>query len=97
VSVQRIYVHADLEPFLDRFAARVKALSVGDPHLPETEVGPLILPREADRVSAWIEEAVSSGAKLIGGRRINSTTLVHRSSSTRLATPKSRASKCSAQ
>jgi acyl-CoA reductase-like NAD-dependent aldehyde dehydrogenase len=63
-------------PFLDRFAARVKALRVGDPLLPETEVGPLILPHEADRVSAWIEEAVSAGAKLIGGRRINSTTLV---------------------
>ena len=44
VSVQRIYVHADLErAFLDRFAARVAALRVGDPLSPETEVGPLIL------------------------------------------------------
>ena len=49
---------------------------VGDPLLPETEVGPLILPREADRVSAWTEEAVSAGARLIGGGRINSTTLI---------------------
>jgi acyl-CoA reductase-like NAD-dependent aldehyde dehydrogenase len=77
VSVQRIYVHADLErEFLDRFATRVKALKVGDPLLPETEVGPLILPREADRVSAWTEEAVSAGAKLIGGGRLSSTTLI---------------------
>ena len=77
VSVQRIYVHADLErEFLDRFAARVKALRVGDPLLPETEVGPLIFPREADRVLAWTEEAVSAGAKLIGGGRINSSTLI---------------------
>ena len=76
VSVQRIYVHTDLErEFLDRFAARVKALRVGDPLLPETEVGPLILPREADRVSSWTEEAVSVGAKLIGGGRVSSTTL----------------------
>jgi acyl-CoA reductase-like NAD-dependent aldehyde dehydrogenase len=29
---------------------------------PETEVGPLINPREADRVTAWIDEAVSAGA-----------------------------------
>jgi acyl-CoA reductase-like NAD-dependent aldehyde dehydrogenase len=77
VSVQRIYVHTDLESvFLDRFAARVRALKVGDPVLPETEVGPLILPREADRVLAWTNEAVSAGAKLIGGGRLNSTTLV---------------------
>jgi acyl-CoA reductase-like NAD-dependent aldehyde dehydrogenase len=76
VSVQRIYVHADLErAFLERFAARVKALRVGDPLLAETEVGPLILPREADRVSTWTEEAVAAGAKLIGGGCINGTTL----------------------
>lgn len=76
VSVQRIYVHEDLQrDFLDRFATRVKALRVGDPLLPETEVGPLILPREADRVLTWTEEAVSAGAKLIGGGSINGTTL----------------------
>ena len=76
VSVQRIYVHADLEgAFLDRFAARVTALKVGDPLLAETEVGPLILPREADRVLAWTAEAVGAGAKLIGGGRLNSSTL----------------------
>jgi acyl-CoA reductase-like NAD-dependent aldehyde dehydrogenase len=77
VSVQRIYVHADLErAFLDRFAASVAALKVGDPILRETEVGPLIRPRETDRVRAWIEEAVVAGARLIGGERTNATTLV---------------------
>jgi hypothetical protein len=65
-SVQRIYVHADLgSAFLDRFSARVAALRVGDPLSPKTEVGPLIHPREADRVLAWTDEAVSAGAKLI--------------------------------
>jgi acyl-CoA reductase-like NAD-dependent aldehyde dehydrogenase len=77
VSVQRIYVHADLErEFLEPFAARVQALRVGDPLLPETEMGPLILPREADRVAAWIDEAVSGGARLIGGGRLSATTLL---------------------
>ena len=76
VSVQRIFVHADLErEFIDRFSARVAALKVGDPVSPQTEVGPLILPREADRVSTWIDEAVSGGARLIGGGRVNSSTL----------------------
>ena len=65
VSVQRIYVHADLEhAFLARFAASVAALKVGDPLLPETEVGPLIRPPEADRVLAWTGEAVAAGARL---------------------------------
>ncbi len=77
VSVQRIYVHADLErAFLDRFAARVAALRVGDPVRPEIEMGPLIHPREVNRVSAWAEEAVAAGARLIGGGRLSSTTLL---------------------
>jgi len=76
VSVQRIYVHADLQgAFLDRFAARVAQLKVGDPVRPDTEMGPLILPREADRVEAWIGEAVAAGARLIGGGRLSNTTL----------------------
>ncbi len=77
VSTQRIFVHADLhDAFLERFAARVAALRVGDPALIETEVRPLILPREADRVSSWIEEAVAGGARLLGGGRLSETTLV---------------------
>ncbi|MCK8787281.1 aldehyde dehydrogenase family protein [Roseomonas sp. NAR14] len=76
VSVQRIFVHEErLEEFAERFAARVAALRVGDPLLPDTEVGPLILPRETDRVAAWTEEAVAAGATLLGGGRLSETTL----------------------
>jgi len=76
VSVQRIFVHADLMPsFLERFAACVAALKVGDPTQPETEVGPLISPGEADRVAEWTDEAVAGGARLIGGGRESATTL----------------------
>ena len=76
VSVQRIYVHADLqEAFIERFAARVEKLVVGDPRLPETEVGPLITPAEAERVEDWITQAVTAGARLIGGGRLSETTL----------------------
>lgn len=76
VSVQRIYVHASLQTeFSDRFARRVQALRTGDPLLAETEVGPLITPKEADRVQAWIDEAVAAGARPIGGGRLNETTL----------------------
>jgi acyl-CoA reductase-like NAD-dependent aldehyde dehydrogenase len=76
VSVQRIFVHADRQAeFVERFAARVGALRVGDPLLPDTEVGPLIHPREASRVAAWIEEATASGTRMIGGGRLSETTL----------------------
>ena len=49
VSTQRIFVHADIQAeFVERFAARVGALRVGDPLSPEIEVGPLIHPREVE-------------------------------------------------
>lgn len=76
VSVQRIFAHKDIkDEFIERLAARVAKLRVGDPALAETEVGPLILPRETVRVSGWIDEAVAGGARLIGGGRLSETTL----------------------
>lgn len=76
VSVQRIFVHKNiLSQFIDGFAARVEKLKVGDPTKKETEVGPLILPKEVQRVSQWIDEAVSAGAQLYGGGQLNETTL----------------------
>jgi len=76
VSVQRIYVHESLrQEFSDRFAHRVQALRTGDPLLPETEVGPLITPKEAARVQSWIDEAVAAGARPIGGGHLSDTTL----------------------
>jgi len=77
VSVQRIFVHESLaDDFTQRFAARVAALRTGDPILAETEVGPLILPRETERVQAWIDEAAAGGAKVLGGGRMNAQTLI---------------------
>ncbi|KTD05211.1 aldehyde dehydrogenase family protein [Fluoribacter gormanii] len=77
VSVQRIFVHKDIiTPFMDEFVKRVTSLRVGDPLLKETEVGPLILPRETERVMSWIDEAVDKGAQLFGGGRLSTTTLL---------------------
>ena len=77
VSTQRIFVHADIQAeFVERFVARVGALRVGDPLSLETEVGPLIHPREADRVQSWIEEATAGGGRLlVGGERVSETAL----------------------
>ncbi|WP_017356243.1 aldehyde dehydrogenase family protein [Stenotrophomonas sp.] len=77
VSTQRIFVHdAIAEDFTQALIARVERLRTGDPTLQTTEVGPLIQPREADRVAEWIDEAVRGGAQLVaGGRRLSDTTL----------------------
>ncbi len=77
VSVQRIFVHEDiLEAFTENLGAKVAALRVGDPTLKQTEVGPLILPRETERVANWIREAVDAGTKQLGGGRLSETTLL---------------------
>jgi acyl-CoA reductase-like NAD-dependent aldehyde dehydrogenase len=72
VSVQRIYVHNDLRTaFIERFSKRVLQLVSGDPCLDETEVGPLIAPREVDRIEKWVGGAVAEGAILAaGGKRL---------------------------
>jgi acyl-CoA reductase-like NAD-dependent aldehyde dehydrogenase len=76
VSVQRIFVHESVfGEFVERLAARVSTLRVGDPLMHETDVGPLIHPREVVRVASWIEEAAAAGARVIGGGRISETTL----------------------
>jgi len=77
VSTQRIYVHSDIaDDFTQRLITRVDNLRTADPTLMDTEVGPLILPREADRVAEWIAESVSGGAVLAtGGDRMSETTL----------------------
>ena len=77
VSTQRIYVHRDIaDDFSQRLIERVERLPTGDPTREDTEVGPLILPREADRVAEWIQDAVDGGATLAtGGTRLSETTL----------------------
>ncbi|WP_163391124.1 aldehyde dehydrogenase family protein [Enterovibrio norvegicus] len=73
VSVQRVYAQ---QGFCRELAVRIAAvgdqMKVGDPLDPSTEVGPLILPREVDRVEEWVNEAVAAGAELIsGGKRLS--------------------------
>lgn len=75
VSVQRIFVHED--QFLNvanEIANLAKKLVVGNPLNEDTDVGPLVLPQEVDRVESWVKEAVDSGADLLtGGKRVSDT------------------------
>ena len=49
-------------------------MTVGPPEDKKTEVGPLIRTAEVERVSEWVDEAVTAGAKLLcGGEKISDT------------------------
>lgn len=68
VSVQRVYVHRSIaRDVAERLALAAKALKVGDPTAPDTEVGPLIRPSEVERVGEWVREGVDQGAELLAG------------------------------
>ncbi len=75
VSVQRVFVHRDVLPeVIEKMVTMVRRLKVGDPLNNTTEVGPMIKPSEADRVEAWVKEALSEGGELLcGGSRISKT------------------------
>ena len=75
VSVQRVFVHASVARDLaSKLAAAARQLVLGDPTLPETEVGPLIRPAEVARIHHWIEEAIEEGAELLTGGKAHSNT-----------------------
>jgi glyceraldehyde-3-phosphate dehydrogenase (NADP+) len=67
ISVQRVYAHESLDGFTDDLARRFKELKVGDPLDDDTDVGPLIDSDNADRVEAWLKEAVDAGAEVVTG------------------------------
>lgn len=68
VSVQRVFADASIaREVADRLGKLGDAMSVGDPTLASTEVGPLINHGECQRVADWVNEAVQAGAELISG------------------------------
>jgi alpha-ketoglutaric semialdehyde dehydrogenase len=57
--------------FTEMLAARIAALNVGDPLQTDTQIGPLIDERAADRVASEVAAARDDGAELlVGGERI---------------------------
>lgn len=64
----RFLVHALVR---DRFIAAmrnyVEKLRIGDPRDEATEVGPIIHPRQVERVQSFVDRAISDGAELLWG------------------------------
>jgi acyl-CoA reductase-like NAD-dependent aldehyde dehydrogenase len=68
ISVQRVFVQRNIfQTFLWKVVECTANLVSGDPSEEATEVGPLIRASDAERVEAWVKEAVEGGAKLIAG------------------------------
>lgn len=71
ISTQRVVplrpVYADL---LDALAPKVAAITTGDPLDEATRMGPMVREADAQRVEAWVGEAVAGGARVVvGGER----------------------------
>jgi len=76
VSVQRVFAHSSV---IDELAAKmtnaVQSLKTGNAIDEETECGPLIRPKECERVAQWVDEAVAGGAQVLcGGEKLSDTT-----------------------
>ena len=70
ISVQRVLVQRNVfDAFCEALVPRVEALVVGDPHDPDTDVGPLIDHDALDRVDTWVREAVDGGARALCGAK----------------------------
>jgi acyl-CoA reductase-like NAD-dependent aldehyde dehydrogenase len=70
ISIQRIYVHKDIEEeFIGEATRYAESLVLGNPMEETTTLGPMISEKEVQRVAEWVDEAVKQGAKvIIGGK-----------------------------
>jgi len=68
ISTQRVLVNDQVyEDFLDVLRPEVESIVTGNPLEEQTQMGPMIRESDAIRVEGWINEALSSGARLITG------------------------------
>ncbi len=76
VSVQRIFAPKDTARHISTLLSdAASGLVVGNAIEEGTDCGPLIRPKEVDRVAEWVEEARSDGATVMtGGQKISAST-----------------------
>ncbi len=74
ISVQRVVVHRDVFDYVvDGVAKIARSLKVGNPLEEETQMGPMISEKDAQRIAQWVEEASASDASIVAGGRRNGT------------------------
>lgn len=73
IAAKRFIVHTDIyDAFVDKFVEQMKALKVGDPTDPATDVGPLATESGRDEIAKQVDDAVAAGATLrCGGKPLD--------------------------
>ncbi len=67
-SLKRLYVHADdYEEVVEKFAAYVEKIPVGNGLDPKSLIGPVSNQMQLDKVSAYVEDARKRGARIVTG------------------------------
>lgn len=71
VTLSRVLVSEDRhDEVVDALAAAYKAIRIGDPSSPDTDMGPLAVERARDRVEHYVQSAKQEGARVVtGGQR----------------------------
>ena len=70
IKVQRVFVEAPVHAaFMEKLLGRTRAVPSGDPADERTVCGPVIDDRSAERITAWVDEAVAGGARVLSGHR----------------------------
>lgn len=68
LAANRILVHESIhDEFVEQFAERMAALTVGNGLQGEIDLGPLIHRQAVEKAAAIVDDAISKGAKMIGG------------------------------
>jgi succinate-semialdehyde dehydrogenase/glutarate-semialdehyde dehydrogenase len=72
IAAKRFIVHAAIyDRFADLLVQALRALRVGDPLAPDTDLGPIAQARGLETLERQVGDAVQAGAKIVtGGRRL---------------------------
>src|SRR5215470_4888881 len=73
IAAKRFIIADEIhERFLQQFVERMRALKIGDPMDPETELGPLATEQILQGLDDQVQKTIAAGAKLLtGGNRIH--------------------------
>jgi acyl-CoA reductase-like NAD-dependent aldehyde dehydrogenase len=76
LSTERIIVERSVaEQFTAMLSERARALTVGDPGDPDTQLGPLVSSEALERVTKLVQDALAKGATMVCGGRPEGTCL----------------------
>jgi succinate-semialdehyde dehydrogenase/glutarate-semialdehyde dehydrogenase len=72
IAPTRFYIHQDIfDEYCEKVTARVAAMKVGDGLEEGIEMGPMFDQAQVDSVTAFVDDAVAKGAKVLtGGKRL---------------------------